>query len=108
MSWERSKRKGDTINLGPSYEPQVEHEDEWRLDHQYAGPTNDCGGGSRVRISRKINGAGPKAFGGARAWPYVAAEVSLPVDSEYLAVKLAEKLRDTIARFVRDNRLERK
>ena len=76
--------------------------DEWQLDHAFAGATNDCQGGTTLKMTEHLNGSGKEAFGGVKTWPAVELTVSLPTGREDLARDLAERLKETIAQFVCD------
>ena len=55
-------------------------------------------------MGEKRNGSGPKAFGGAKTWPFLSLEVSFQVGEEGYREDLAEVLKRTVDEYFSDIR----
>jgi len=56
----------------------------------------ETGNAHTVEIHKNYNGSGDDAFGGAREWPCVTAEIGFQVGEERRAIDFAKKLTELI------------
>ena len=103
-NWKLKHREGDKYG-GDTYWGGIHQSTRYSLDLRFAGPgffTN----AADIEESSRTGASGSKAFGGAKTWPHVRLNISLPAYGPDLRSALSEMLREAVSKFAKDHKLD--